>query len=231
MKRSLVTNEQYPLRMWRNYYNSLLDNMTVLINGSWGKRAQDYRSLRLAIRQYLPIRQDVQNFHSLDELEAWLQKPFEVQACPFNILDKDRAGLNFYKAEIVSVMADDNISTTYGHNGYSEEEVNGPGFNLTINFYVRVGMKMMDSIALTQGLAAFGLYCQQVTYESFENSTFYHVRVVGLYRDFEINDFDAGKWISKTADYEGLNEDDDDFEDDELERLLREENERENWGF
>ena len=215
-----------------DYYSDILWHL----DGNWqdrgvkqGRSPDFYREVRLITDQYCRIRAKVQAFTTFAQLEDWLNaKPFEVQAVPLNMLRSDLRAVNYTSAKILRIEDNEDISYLFDHEEGITETVKGSGWELYINFPVKVG-KRLSLKTLRLGLAAMGIYPYVDAYDRDDhNPAVITVRAYILDRDFNMTDGFDERFNSKLI----LDDDEEDTDPyDDLEDYFSEQNERDSWSI
>lgn len=228
--RSVLNNDRFENIF--DYYSDILwhlDGHWSDRNAKQGQSPDFYREVRLITDQYCKIREKVQAFTTFAQLEEWLnQKPFEVQAVPLNLLRSDLRAVEYTSAKILRIEDNEEISYLFDHEEGVTETVKGSGWDLYINFPVKVG-KRLSLKTLRLGLAAMGIYPYTDGYDRDDhNPAVITVRAFILDRDFNMTDgFD--KRFNSTLILDDDEEEED--PDDSLEDWIEEQNERDSWSI
>lgn len=181
----------------RKHYSEWFDEFRDF--GDWGSSSQDYRRLRLVVRQYEAIRGQIHSIDTFAGLEEWLENnSLACQLVPQNLLDKSRKLHEFRKVQISNVVEEPEVDSIM-YEGM-EEEITGPGWSFDLLITIKQGFKYKT---VKSGLIGMGIYVNNAYYSHDEDKRpAYLFECSILNRDFNMTDAADERWKKKDEDEE-----------------------------
>lgn len=179
--------------------------------------------MRLLSRQYRQWREEFQSLRSLPAMSKWLNTfQYRLYLAPMVQMVEPGPHPMVKQIKLAGGQRPEEGDVDLTHQHILDavtEPVKGPGWEIDLRIYVRHGTrKPLSRRALREGLASYGIYIDNLTYENDEdNVPYYGGDAVILQRDF-VNLKDVRRSKRQRSAYDGYDDDEFDEFEQELER-------------